>query len=780
MSKDFSTVSTVLEELISDNAGRNPSGLRLNPKRLIALRGPVMLIVAACLALPAMVAGWFLTPVKYTASAEIRFLASTPRVLSSEGNRDQSTPYEKFLNTQISLISGNTILSRVLNEPAVRDLPCFAKVKDPLQYLKSCVECRVQRNSELVNVNCSLADPESAKRVLEEIVKVYLDYALGAEASAGGKRLSVLTKERDARQLEFESKMRQITDLQGNISVPLQGEGTTQALDTREGELYRESLVRAEEDVSKSQAQLADSEGLLTQIKALQQKYQAAPDKPIFDCGVEERVAQDPRVSVLRQDLVRNEANVAHISEQQLAESPQRREEEKRLASTKASAAQLERQVRRDVLDALEAQFQQQRDAVAKTAEEAQQRTGKFRQQLADFEGRVQKATDQLAQLAEFRSKTDETRNVLDELRREIAQINLESNAAARVEPASPATVPVGGPDRMPRLIAVAMGLFISLGVAVAVGLLLELIDQQVRTPEDVARITRLPVVASLPHASEDESLASSDFAMIAADYPNSGPAEEFRRVLARLLYPEDCSVEVKTLVVASPTRGDGKTSLACNLALVMAEASRRVLLVDLSARGASIEKHFHLEPAEGLAELLHGDCAPEQAVQLTEFENLCVVGPGFDSEDLAGRLASREMLRFMEWAEEGFDHVIIDTPPALLMSDVKLLAPLVDSVVIVVGVGKSTRGMVRRCLREMELVGANMVGVVLNGLRSTRGGYLKHNMRMYKTYAQEGGNGRVSHDVRDIKIVESGSDITLLPFAEGQEARSAKQSEDA
>jgi succinoglycan biosynthesis transport protein ExoP len=310
--------------------------------------------------------------------------------------------------------------------------------------------------------------------------------------------------------------------------------------------------------------------------------------------------------------------------------------------------------------------------------------------------------------------------------------------------------------------------------------LLLELTDQQMRTPEDVARITRLPVVAALPHASEDESLASTDFAMVAADFPNSAPAEEFRRVLARLLYPEDCSVEVKTLVVASPARGDGKTSLACNLALVMAEASRRVLLIDLSARRPSIEKCFHLEPAEGLAELLHGNCTPEQVVQLTGFENLCVVGPGFDSEDLAGRLASREMLRFMEWAEEEFDHVIIDTPPALLMSDVKLLAPLVDSVLIVVGVGKSTTGMLRRCLREMELVGANMLGVVLNGLRSTRGGYLKHNMKMYKTYAEEGGNGRAGREVRDIKIVDDEPDMTLLPLADEQEVKSGKAAEDA
>jgi capsular exopolysaccharide synthesis family protein len=767
MSKDFSTVSTVLEDFISEKNARTTIGPRLSIKRLVWVQGPLVLIIAAVLAVPALLAGWFLTPVKYTASADIRFLASTPRVLSSEGQRDQSTPYDKFLNTQISIITGNAVLSRVLDEPSVRSLPGLAKVEDPLEYLKNQVSCRVQRNSELVSVTCSMSDAQSAKRALEEIVKVYMDYALGAEASAGGDRLSVLTKERDARQLELDSRLRQMSELQGNIGVPLTGASGAETLDTRESDIYRQGLLKAEEELSKAQAQLSDSENLVAQIKGLQDKLRSAPDKPIFECGVEDRVNQDSRVSAMRQDLVRSEANVASISQRQREDSPLRKEEEKRLASTHASVSQLERQVRREVLDGLRAQYEQQQSMLTKSVEEARQRADKLRQQLTDYETRVQKASDQLAELADLRQKSEETRTLLDEVRREISQINLESKAAARVQVAAPASVPGGGPNKLPRLIAMAVGLCAAFGVGGSFGLLRELLDQHIHSPEDLGRITRLPVIATLPHCSEDKSLASTPFETVTADHPNCAASEEFRRVLAKLLYPEDCSVEVKTLVVASPTRGDGKTSLSCNLALAMAEASRRVLLVDLSARRPSIEKCFHLDPSEGLAELLHGDCSPEQVVQLTDFDNLCVIGPGIDAEDLAGRLASREMLRFMEWAEGEFDHVIMDTPPALLMSDVKLLAPLVDGVVVVIGVGVSSIGMVRRCLRELEVVGANMVGVVLNGLRNTRGGYLKHNLELYKAYGTESGVARPtrpSRDVRDIEIVDDEPEIALLP----------------
>jgi Mrp family chromosome partitioning ATPase len=117
-------------------------------------------------------------------------------------------------------------------------------------------------------------------------------------------------------------------------------------------------------------------------------------------------------------------------------------------------------------------------------------------------------------------------------------------------------------------------------------------------------------------------------------------------------------------------------------------------------------------------------------------------MGPGLATEEMVGRLASKDMMDFLESVERDFDHVIIDTPPALLMADAKLLAPVVDGVILVVGVGVSTLGMIQRCLREMEQVDANMLGLVLNGIRSTRGGYLRKNLELYYDYSESGARG--------------------------------------
>jgi len=108
-----------------------------------------------------------------------------------------------------------------------------------------------------------------------------------------------------------------------------------------------------------------------------------------------------------------------------------------------------------------------------------------------------------------------------------------------------------------------------------------------------------------------------------------------------------------------------------------------------------------------------------------------------------------------LERAEHDFEHVIIDSPPALLMSEAKFLAPIADGVIMVVGVGKSTMGMVQRCLREMNQVGANVAGIVLNGIRFTRGGYLRQNIRMFYDYNARDGNGKHAADVADVVLID-------------------------
>jgi capsular exopolysaccharide synthesis family protein len=285
-----------------------------------------------------------------------------------------------------------------------------------------------------------------------------------------------------------------------------------------------------------------------------------------------------------------------------------------------------------------------------------------------------------------------------------------------------------------------ALAFLASLGLAVVIGLWRELTDKQIRSPQDVISLTGLPVLAAVPHASIDKTHAKQDGTLLlTAQEPGSTSADQFRRILTRIIYPPEGSAELNTCLVVSPGRSDGKTSLACNLATALAQAGRRVLLVDINARNPKVEEAFGMEPGPGLGEVLFGNREPNDIVRQTEYGNLFIIGPGTQRDAVVGKLASRDMVAFLEQAEQAFDHVIIDTPPALLMADAKLLAPVVDGVVVVIGVGASTTGMTQRCLNDLRQIGSNVIGVVLNKVQPTRGGYLRRNLDQYYDYMEEG-----------------------------------------
>lgn len=757
----MSTDSFTSPEPVNAPSPTSPGGAPpLDIKRMFRLWMPLMRNVFIVLVIPLVAAAWFVVPAKYTATAEIRFLSSAPVVMQfPEAYRETASSYDKFLNTQISLITGNTILSRVLNDPGIQALPSIAKAPDPLEMLKSCVNVRIQRNSELVSITCSLPEQESPKKILDKVIAEYMDYALNEEATQGSDRLNVLTKERDSRQMELEMQLQQIVDLQKKMGVPIVGMNT---LETQEGDQYRENMLRAEEEVARGESEAAGIDSQLEKIKDLREANKKAPETPLFEYGIEDRVAADPQVNALRADVARSEAELAHISTRMLEASPQRKAEEKRLASYKSSLGKVEQTARGGALDSVQAQYEEKRNSLAKTIQESKARKDKLEEALNAYNQRVENATSRLSELEELKQKANETRTLLEDVRRAITQVAMESKAPARVQLASQPFMPAGGPDYKQRLLVMALMAAVAAFLGLTAGLMRELLDQHVRSPQDVLRITRLPVIGTIPHVREDRQLPKKvSMPLVMAEHPQSTTADEYRRVLVRFLYPDESRVEMKTTVIASASKGDGKTSLSCNIALALSQANRRVLLVDVSERRPSLEKCFHLDRGPGLAEILHEERDPEELVRHTGFKNVYVLGPGSDREELGSKLASREMSRFLEWAEKNFDHVILDTPPTLIMSDAKFVAPIADGVVLVVGVGVSTRGMVRRCILEMRQAGANIQGLVLNGLKRTRGGYMNKNVEAYYGYGQEHGSGARE---KPYKYTRAESTVVVVP----------------
>ncbi|MFP4173864.1 MAG: polysaccharide biosynthesis tyrosine autokinase, partial [Candidatus Hydrogenedentota bacterium] len=672
-------------------------------------------------------------PDQYNASASIRAAATTPTVLDGI-DQGRGRSYGQFVDTHRAMIEGTEILERVLAEPEIREMDWVMEAEDPLHRLREAVSTRSGRG-ELFDIRASAPDRESALTIVESVLQHYMDYALAEERTVGGERLRLLYEEQEDLQRELEGLQQSVRRERLDIDAPLTG---SRDIMSREMESYHANLTNSEADLTEAESRIREWERRLARLQELRDEHGATPSTPIYEMNIEEQVTQDASVQSLRRQLSDLDGELALMRERYAEDAPQLRTTARDKEALEAELQRKRRVVRGEILENMEARAEVELATAERELDSATERRERFAELIEENRDEEVERSHGWAEIQDLEDEKDRTEARLRRVNEQIYQINVESKAPARISQAGSPTAP-SSPDRGRRYQLMLLGVMFSAGAGVGVGLLREINDQQVRTRQDLSYITSLPVLASVPHMEEDSHLpGGANAALLTGAQPNSLAADEFRRILSRIIYPPEGASELNTCLVVSPTRGDGKTSLTANMAIALAQANRRVLLIDCTSRHPSIESTFGLERAEGLSEVLRGEYSPQDTVRATAYPNLSVLGPGFQTDDLIGKLASRDAIEFLEQAEDAFDHIIIDTPPALLMSDAKLLAPIADGVIMVVGAGVSTLGMVRRCIQDMNQVGANIIGIVLNGIRPYRGGYLKRNVQLYYAYAED------------------------------------------
>lgn len=733
MSRDF---STVVDDFASERQAPSAPSLHFDLKRFINLRLPSIVIIGFMLAIPLSLAGWFLTPVEFTAAAQILYRTTQGGMVDGGDSRATSGDYTKFVNTEIAKLTGDNVMIKVLERPEVIALPVVREVNDKLTFLKSCIAARAVNQSELVNVTCTMKTRQEALQVLQVVIDIYERQALVDEQTEGSYKIDKLNEEIEDLEKDLAIQRKTIEELEGALGANTGGELPQ---NSKEAEQYRAEMLASEQRLKDAENFVASVAGKIERLEAQQESNRANPTAPIYEFPVEPRVLQDPRVAALQEGLVQLESSVDLLRESHQEAHPKLKSALKQLDAMKRNIEKQENLARADVLKALHGEFEQELEAAQRNVDDEKlnlaENTSRYDTYVKSEQEKASLASEDRARLQQYREDLTLDNEWLSKLRTEVKNRQLDEEAPARVrivtEPYAPLTQGI-----TKKLLMAALGMLAGFAVGIAYGVLRELLDKQIRTPRDLARISNLPIIASIPHLSEDKTLGDADAALLMAQHPNSVIADEYRRILARILFPEDNAAEISSLLVVSACPGEGKTSLACNLAVALEHANRKVLLIDLSSQRPSVEKTFGLKPSLGLSDLLENGEAREDLIRRTAFENLGVLGPGSNAASLAGRLASREMMDFMEWADEHFDHIIVDTPPLLLMSDAKLLAPAIDGVLYVVGAGRSTLGMVSRCLRELDLLRANTIGVVLNGIRSMRGGYLRQNQSLFYAYS--------------------------------------------
>lgn len=291
---------------------------------------------------------------------------------------------------------------------------------------------------------------------------------------------------------------------------------------------------------------------------------------------------------------------------------------------------------------------------------------------------------------------------------------NSQSNSPVKVtltEPAVPPRVPSSPIART----NITVGLLFGLAAGLAFAFIRDGLDNTVKTVSELENITGLPLLGVVAHDNEARKRVLSALDSTAAQ------SEGYRTIRANLQF---VSVDnpVRAFVVTSAVAGDGKSTVACNLALALAQTGRRVCLVEADLRRPRLEEYMGLTPRPGLTEVLAGQEELADVVTPWGREMIHVLQPGSIPPNPSEILASQQMSQVLERLRSQYTAVVIDTPPLMAVSDAGVLAAQVDGALLVVRHGKTTRDSLRHAHDALNRMNAQVLGVVLNDVPVKRG----------------------------------------------------------
>jgi capsular exopolysaccharide synthesis family protein len=626
------------------------------------------------------------------------------------------------------MLTDDGLISNVLTNPTdeIRTTQWFKTKATPQEAkasLKDSLDVIASADSRLIVVTMTDSDPNSCKVVVQSIVAQYIKNQQDLSKDRQYDRTQQLEQQRIAEEGKLHLLEGDITDLQGQLSSDGVS-GTVTRISEKDVELGKllDQCETAKLDKSTAEEQLT-----AFSIQAAQN----SDDIPI----VEEKLDVNPNIQILRKSLSDAETGLSMIEGggNVMAGNYQYQYMTKNLASAEKRLRDAETKARVRYTAETEQNLKDVVEREGNVVTMLETRIKEIRDQMADLTEKMQNLNEKEEERRDYSLKLSKIDDQIDD----VTAYNAKHNVAGIDWAAQPELPEM---PSFPKL-SVTMTAAITLGLLLALGIafLRELMDTSIRSPRDISRVGSLNLLGMVPHEDDDPQSAGARLPVVIFEAPHSMMAEQLRQVRTRLQHSSSLDTS-RSILVTSPSPGDGKTTIAANLASGLALNGRRILLVDANFRRPELHRVFNVSNDQGFADVLNSLELFEHAVQETQVPNLFVLPSGHKPTNATELVESQLLVDFIERALEEFDHVIFDSGPLLLVSETVGLAPRVDGVITVVRARSNTRGVLTRMRDTLRQVKAEHLGVVLNAVRAQGGGYYGRNIRTYYEYQNNGG----------------------------------------
>jgi polysaccharide biosynthesis transport protein len=322
----------------------------------------------------------------------------------------------------------------------------------------------------------------------------------------------------------------------------------------------------------------------------------------------------------------------------------------------------------------------------------------------------------------------------LDQLQVDAA---IQSGGAQLVAEAAVPSSPVKPTPKRNGLIALVAGLILGVGLA----FLVERLDDSIETKEDLERVAQgVPTLGLIPVVTAWKTREQAE--IVSLGDPNSSVAEAYRSMRTAVQFM-GLDQPMHTLQITSPSAAEGKTTTLANLAVALARAGQRVVMVDCDLRRPRIHDFFALPNEVGFTSVLLGELPLSEAVQEVPGERLLMLlASGMLPPNPSELLASQRTVQILAALQSESDVVLIDSPPMLPVTDAAVLSARVDATLLVTRAGTTGRRELARAIELLHQVDAPLVGTVLTGVSDESAYGYTYSYRYYKA---EGTNGRSS-----------------------------------
>ncbi|ETR72909.1 MAG: lipopolysaccharide biosynthesis [Candidatus Magnetoglobus multicellularis str. Araruama] len=303
------------------------------------------------------------------------------------------------------------------------------------------------------------------------------------------------------------------------------------------------------------------------------------------------------------------------------------------------------------------------------------------------------------------------------------------------VDPAEVPKSPIRPRKRLNIFLGIVFGLFVGIAVAFA----FEFLDNTLKSPEDIRNFLNIPYLGPVP--TFDLERDNTDNPELITQYsPKSTASESYRGIRTSLLFSSADKVP-QIILVTSAGPSEGKTLTSTNLAITMAQAGSRVVIVDCDMRKPKVHKMFGFSRDKGMSSVLVSselESVLQDVVIHSDIPNLDVIPCGPIPPNPSEIIGSQKMSRIMQELQKQYDRIIVDSPPITAVTDSTVLAKFVDGVMLVVHAGVTPRQVVKTGLDQLQGVEANVLGAVLNDVDTGKESYYYYQYYYYY-YGEDG-----------------------------------------